>query len=321
MNPTGGLPRRKSALGQLQAKGPTLTFDSGNALFALEGKADERQVPRAKFILETMGKLGTKVMAAGAKDLDAGATWLKDTAEKAGVKILSANLREDGKPIFDGSTVIAVGATRVGLIGLSAPGETVGNTVMTAGPIVPAVKEQLLKLKGKTDLIVVLAAVHQPDAFEIAHTFSNEVDFVIPSGDAAGNMPPQRTDGAWVLAAGVRGQALAQLILKLDGKGPFLDLSALAREKELLDALDLKIKDFAPRVKTAKDPESKAMVEKTLAELQSRRAEQKKKVDLGVSPTARTMASSFVVLDASVVDEPSLKAEVLKYEPTYAGAH
>lgn len=298
-----------------------MTFDSGNALFALEGKADERQVPRAKFILETMGKLGTKVMAAGAKDLGAGATWLKDAAAKAGVKILSANLREGGKPIFDGSAVIAVGGARVGLIGVSAPGQTAGNTVMTAGPIVAAVKEELAKLKGKTDLIVVLAAVPQPDAFELAHNFSNEVDFVIRSGEAGGNLPPQRTDGAWVLSGGARGQAVAQLILKLDGTGPFLDLSALAREKELLDALDLKIKDFAPRVKTAKDPESKAMVEKTLAELQSRRAEQKKKVDPGVSPTARTMASSFVVLDASVVDEPSLKAEVLKYEPTYAGAH
>ena len=89
----------------LQKAGPTLVFDSGNALFAFEGPQDESTKPRAKFILETMGKLGTKVMAAGAKDLNFGATWLKQTAAKTGVTILSANLLENGNRAFDGSMV------------------------------------------------------------------------------------------------------------------------------------------------------------------------------------------------------------------------
>ena len=38
MHPTGGLPRRKTVLEQLQPKGPSLTLDSGNALFVLEGR-------------------------------------------------------------------------------------------------------------------------------------------------------------------------------------------------------------------------------------------------------------------------------------------
>jgi 2',3'-cyclic-nucleotide 2'-phosphodiesterase (5'-nucleotidase family) len=322
MNPTGGLPRRKSALAQLTLKGPTLAFDSGNALFALEGKGQLELEPRARFILQTMAKLGVKVMAAGAKDLGPGASWLKAEAVKAGVQIVSANLEENGKRVFEGSTVITAGGVRVGFIGLSPPGETVGNTPMTAGPILPAVKAELQKLKGKTDLVIVLAAVHQPDAFEIAKAFKSEVDFVIRSGDQQGNIPAQRIDdSAWVMTGGQRGQSVVQAVLKLDGKGAFIDLSEVAREKELLASLDVKIKEFEPRVKAAKDPESKKLMETTMKELQARRAEQKKKVDPGVSPTARTFDLNYAVLDASVVDEPSLKTEVLKYEPTYAGAH
>ena len=94
----------------LQKAGPTLVVDSGNALFPFEGPQADETKPRARFILETMGKLGTKVMAAGAKDVNFGATWLKDAAAKTGITVLSANLLENGKKVFEGSTVISVGA-------------------------------------------------------------------------------------------------------------------------------------------------------------------------------------------------------------------
>ncbi len=321
MNPTGGLPRRRSALEALQKKGPALVVDSGNALFALEGKTTDELKLRAAFILETMGKLGTKVMAAGLKDVGAGAGWLKQTAAKAGVKVISVNLKENGERVFDGSTVISAAGTRIAFIGVTQPGLLVGETPMAGEPIIPAVRDELAKLKGKADLFVLLAAVRQPDAFELAKSFKEEIAFVIRSGDQAGNMPPQRDGGAWVLSAGARGQALATLALKLDGRGDFIDLADVGRQKELLASLDLKLKDFEPRVKAAKDAESKKLMEGTLKELRERRAEQKKKVDPGVAPGARTFEATFVVLDSAVPDEPALKTEVLKYEPTYSGAH
>ncbi len=322
MNPTGGLPRRKTALDRLQKAGATLVFDSGNALFAFEGPQDEATLPRAKFILETMGKLGTKVMAAGAKDLNFGATWLKQAAAKSGVSILSANLLENGKPIFEGSTVIAVSGVRVGFIGVSQPGLSVGtppNT--TAVDVVPAVKTELAKLKGKTDLVLVLAAVRQADALQLSSTFRNDVDFIITSSDSRGMVPAQRADGAWILNPGARGQAIAQLEVKLDGKGPFVDLAEVAREKELLTSLDLRLAEFEPRVKATTDPKGKQLMQQTVADLKARQAEQKKKVDLGVKPNARTFDYKFIVLNAEEIDDPPLKAQVLIHEPTYAGAH
>ncbi len=301
--------------------GPSLVFDTGNALFPFEGPQDEATKPRAKFILETMGKLGTKVMAAGAKDINFGATWLKATAAGTPVKVLSANLLENGKKVFDGSAIFEAGGVKVGFIGVIAPGETVGTTKMEATPIVPAVREELAKLKGKVDLIVVLAAVRQAESFKISSELKNDVDFIAVSSDARGNMPAQRTDGAWVLNPGARGQALAQLVVKLGGKGPYVDLGEIEREKEILRALDNQFAQFEPRLKAATDPESKKMMQQTISDLKARRAEQKKKVDVGVAPDARTFDYTYVLLNDQVVDDAPLKKEVLKYEPTYAGAH
>jgi 2',3'-cyclic-nucleotide 2'-phosphodiesterase (5'-nucleotidase family) len=306
----------------LQKIGPTLIFDSGNALFAFEGPQEKSAQPRAKFILETMGKLGTKVMAAGTKDINFGATWLKQTAAKTGITILSANLLENGKRAFDGSTVIVVNGVRVGFIGLTQPGELVGlGTPMSALPVVPAVKEELAKLKGKADLIVLLAAVRQADAYQLSGAFKNDVDFIATSSESRGMIPAQKADGAWILNPGAKGQAIAQLAVKLDGKGPYVDLAEVAREKELLTSLEARLAEFEPRLKATKDPQARELMQQTVTDLKTRRAEQKKKVDAGVSPSARTFDYTFVVLNDQIVDDPPLKIEVLKHEPTYAGAH
>ena len=261
-----------------------------------------------------MGKLGTRVMAAGARDLNFGAGWLKQTAAKAGVSILSANLLENGKKPFDGSMVIGVSGVRVGFIAVTQPGPT-------ASPVVAAVKEELAKLKGKTDLVVLLAAINQADVFQLSAAFKNEVDFIATSSDSRGMTPAQKADGAWILNPAARGQAVAQLALKLDGKGPWVDLAEVGREKELLTSLEQRLAEFEPRVKVTTDPKAKAMMQQTVADLKGRRTEQKKKVALGFSPDARTFELTYVVLNDQVVDDPPLKLEVLKHEPTYAGAH
>jgi len=307
---------------QLTKAGPTLVFDSGNALFAFEGPQDEGTKPRARFILDAMGKLGTKVMAAGAKDLNFGATWLKEAAASSGVKILSANLTEQGKKPFEGSTVITVGKTRVGFIAVTQVGGFGdAGAQLVATNMLEAVKEELSKLKGKTDLVVLLAAVKQADAFQLSGAFKDQVDFIVTSSDSRGNQPAQKADGAWIVNPGARGQAVAALSVKLDGKGAFVDLAEIDREKELLKSLDSRLAEMDTRMKATKDPKSKEMMKTTVDELKVRRAAQKKKVDVGVAPNARTFDYTFAVLDEKVEDDAPLKAEVLKYEPTYKGAH
>ena len=52
-----------------------------------------------------------------------------------------------------------------------------------------------------------------------------------------------------------------------------------------------------------------------------RRNEQAKKASAATAPGARTLKLTWVALDRTQADDEPLKAEVLKYEPTYAAPH
>src|SRR5438105_13753737 len=119
MNPMGGLPRRKTVLAKPEPKLPRLIVDAGNALFRAPGLDDDNSKKRARFILETMGELGTQAMAVGARDLGAGLPYLLEISKGSKVKLLSANLRDNGKAPFEASTVLTAGAVKIGVVGLS----------------------------------------------------------------------------------------------------------------------------------------------------------------------------------------------------------
>ena len=75
LNPTGGLPRRKTVLSSL-GSGPTLQLEAGNALFRGMGEQDAAAKARASFILEALTALGVKALSPGVRDLGAGTAFL-----------------------------------------------------------------------------------------------------------------------------------------------------------------------------------------------------------------------------------------------------
>src|SRR6187549_975073 len=171
MNPLGGLPRRKKLLEKQE--GHPLVLDAGNALFRATGLDDPDSKKRAKFILETMGVLGTQVMAVGDRDLGAGLPFLLDAAKGSKVKLLSANLRDQGKAVFEPSAVLPYGKLKVGVIGVSPASRGI--------PPLVAVTEEMKKLKRKVDVIVVLAAVPYADALQLTTELKGQLDIVLQS--------------------------------------------------------------------------------------------------------------------------------------------
>jgi 2',3'-cyclic-nucleotide 2'-phosphodiesterase (5'-nucleotidase family) len=316
MNPMGGLPRRKTMLSRLEAKPPKLVLDAGNALFRAPGLSDEAAKQRAKFVLDTMGALGTQVMAVGTRDLVAGLPWLLEASKGAKVKLLSANLREktkDGERApLDGSTVLTAGALKVGVIGAS-PADT-------GGPALPAVREQLKKLKGKVDLTVLLAAVPYPDVLQLSTELKGDIDLILQSSDSRGSNP-QWNEGNEVISSGERGRSVGRLDLNLAGKGPWVNVDQVATEKQLLEGLDARVKELKERRKGVTDKAALQELDTTLIEMTKRRDEQAKKAGAGTAQGARTLKLTWVALDKNLADDEPLKAEVLKYEPTYAAPH
>jgi hypothetical protein len=149
-----------------------------------------------------------------------------------------------------------------------------------------------------------------------------DVDFVIQSGEFRGTQPAQRMDdtAALLFASAQKGQALAKVQLVLgSAKGPFVDLSVADREQQQVDFLASQIKTLEERQASAK--QKSADLQKTLVDLKKRQKDLVAGIAKKAGPTAKTVKLEWVLLGQDVPDDPKLKAEVLKIEPTYAGSH
>jgi 2',3'-cyclic-nucleotide 2'-phosphodiesterase (5'-nucleotidase family) len=301
-----------------------LPLDSGNALFRNAGNATADDRARAHFILDVMGRLGVRAMAVGARDVSAGLEFLQKEAKGSPVKLLSANLRRGGAPVFDASVILDVGGLKVAVVGVSAPGPLVPNAPdVVAEPTVPAVKAAVAKL-GKRDVTLVLAASSYADAMQLAVALDGQVDVVLQSGEFRGIQPPQLIDGTgvYLLASGQRGQALGKLRLELGGGGKgFFDLSNAERDRQQLDFIESQLATVDTRIKATKDPGLVGDLKKVRDQMRERQAALKRAVGAPALKGARTIKLDWAVLGADVKDDPALKQEVLKFEPTYAGAH
>lgn len=294
--------------------------DSGNALFRAPGLTDDASKARAEFILGTMGKLGTAAMAAGARDLVLGVDFLKQTAARSKVLVLSSNLvGADGKHLFPGSTVVDAGGVLIGLVGVSPVGPVDKSPGVQGKAAAPEVMEEVKRLKGRADAVVVLAAMPYADVLQLSRALGPTVDVLLQSHDARGAGAPQRLDGNFVLFSGERGKQLAKLELSLAGKGPLLNLEEVDRNRRTLELLDKQVSDVRDRIGKTTDPAGRAGLEDALASFLNRQKTLKENMGIDRPRGRRTLRLSFVPLGADVADDPAIKAEADRYDT--AGAH
>jgi 2',3'-cyclic-nucleotide 2'-phosphodiesterase (5'-nucleotidase family) len=300
--------------------GPVLIIDAGNALWRGPGMTDDANKQRAQFILSTMGKLGTVAMGVGVRDLDLGADWLKTASAAAKVQALSANLvGKDGKRIFPASTIATVGGVKVGLIGASPPVEVDAKSGVKGQPIAASVVAEAKKLKGKVDVIVVLAAVPYADALQLSNEAKDAVDLILNSHDSRVGQA-QRNEANYVIPSGDRGRAVGRMVLTLDGAGMFADLDESEREAMQAKNLDAQIAMLKQRMDQTQDPQGKADLKVAITNFEnSKKLHEKNAVQPGKG--ARTLKLDWVNLGPERADDPALKAEVEKIEPPGAAGH
>ncbi len=299
--------------------GNTLVVDSGQALFRAQAVASDADQARASFILKTMGALGTRVLAVGQRDLVAGPKFLRDAAKQAGVQLVSTNLRSEGQPVFPTSVVLTVGGVTVAFLAVTEAGSVPSVPGLLGLPTLEALKAELKRLPRR-DLTVVLATAGYQDALHLAEQLSGQVDLILQSGESRGTQPPQRVKDVMLLASGQRGQALGKVSLSLGaGKLPFSDRNEAARDQELLENLSKQLSTLDERLKATKDPQARKDLAALQAQIRARQVEQAAKVKKVLGD--RSLLLEWLFLTADVVDDPALKAEVLVFEPTYAGQH
>lgn len=308
--PSGGLARRKTVVDQARATGPVLLLDAGNALFK-ETASDEASKEKARFILETMGELQTAAMAAGPRDLSAGPDFLKSTAKKANVKVLSANLTRNGKKLFEPSTVLTQGALRIGVVGVGPELASLeGHPGVVGTPPIPAAIAEARKLTGKVDLVIVLAALPLEQVLQLSKEAGDSVDLIFHSGDSKRPTVPRRDYSSFLVSSGQRGQMVVSVALDLSGEGPLVDGAELARAEQTLALLEQQLaearqRDFQESLKGLE--ERKAQVQASIEGLRGRKG--------------RSLSLSTLPLGPGVADDAALKARVEKLEPPGSVAH
>lgn len=299
-----------------------LVFDAGNALFANPGTSNEALKTRASFVMSTMGSLGTTLMVAGHRDLSAGAAFLRDEAAKAKVTVLSANLREKGAAVFEGSQIVTAGAVKVAFVGVTAPGAVPAFAELIGEPLVDAAKREVAKIAAqKRDLTVLLVASSYRDAQALAVELKGQVDLVIVSGEFRGTVATQNFDGTFVLGSGQKGQSIAKVDLVLGGSGPLLDRGEAGRAKEQASFVTNQLTALGQRLKLATDEAAKADLKRMIADMKTRRAGYETIIKAPLAKGARSLENEWVVLNSAVHDDEQLKAKVLSVDPAYSGPH
>lgn len=286
-------------------------LDAGNALFqpaAPDGSASRQ---RAALILRTMGELGTAAMAVGRQDLAAGPEFLKQTAARANVALLSANLVDRrGKLWFLPSRQLSVGSARVALVGISSLEEGPG---FTSKPPVQAALAEARKLRSKADLVMVLAAVPYADALQLAKEAGRAIDLILQSHEARGPGLAQRYGANFVIPTGERGRQLGRLELELSGPGPWVDQGQKERDRQLINVLEVQIAEARRRLDRA-GPEGKDAASQTLRAFVARR-DSLAKESTDSQNGARTLRLEFLTLGTEYADDLALKAKVAAIEP------
>lgn len=261
-----------------------------------------------------MGELGTVAMAAGSRDLNEGATFLKQNAARARVIVLSANLRHAGKPVFPASIIKRVGGVRIGLVGVSPPGKT-PQTDLESLPVQEALSEAR-RLRSKVDVVVLLAAVSYADALQLSKEAGKDVDFILQSNESRGIGPAQNMGDNFVVPTGDRGRQIGRLDLHYAGRGTFVDSDERRRLEQTLENLDRQLTAIKRRQKEEAAPGTQKALQQTETNFESRRATvQKQLASLATDTQRPTFTLQFETLGPEVPDDPRLRELVARLEP------
>ena len=180
-----------------------------------------------------MGALGYSVVNVGSHDLIFGLDVLRETAKKASLTLISANLvsKSTGKPLFEPYTVREVAGFRVGYLGVirdnPAPATSDGEIpdLQVTDPKA-ALQEWVPRVRKECDLLIVFAFVGNRQA----QAFADEVkgmDVVIAGGDGfvdtqAAEIGTPETGRTLVCNAGNQGKYVGALSLVMSEHGKVL---------------------------------------------------------------------------------------------------
>jgi hypothetical protein len=165
----GGLTRLKTVL-DAETPANALRLDVGDAI----GGHEDYDLIEYRYVLRAFAAMNYDALNIGGREAQFTAAQLREAGKNSPVPILSANLLDQGtgRPLFDSYRLVRRGSIRVAIIGVLDPraAENPGAGLQVGG-MEAAVQRCLDELRGKADLIVLLAFADEATLARLAQEF------------------------------------------------------------------------------------------------------------------------------------------------------
>jgi 2',3'-cyclic-nucleotide 2'-phosphodiesterase (5'-nucleotidase family) len=162
--------------------------------------------------------MGYDAIAVGPRDLVAGVKFLKRTAAKNGLRLLSANLLKDGEKVFKPWIVVRKNGMKIGIVGLTGSGLSplVRKELQVDDPLKSA-RAAVAELKNKADIIMLLSSAGHNVDLEILKKVP-EVNIVVGAGVGSSFLTPLDVNGSFVLRSMPKGKTIGKAMVVLTGR-------------------------------------------------------------------------------------------------------
>jgi len=209
-----------------------LLLDAGN-LFISKSKSscDSKELGKADLILKSYQTMNYDAINVSQTDINLGVPFLLKKAKEMNLPLLSANLLENSKHIFNPFIIKKIDGQRVGIFGLMDQPSLAkkSNAYMVRDPF-DATRDVLISLKDQAGLIIALSSLSKEKNVKLLEDFS-DIDFII-STDKHVHNPIEKQNG-YILSAGNKGRYLGTLDIRLKSQDRPLGLKNMGRKRKL----------------------------------------------------------------------------------------
>jgi 2',3'-cyclic-nucleotide 2'-phosphodiesterase (5'-nucleotidase family) len=223
-------------LNQLQTNYPAtplVLLDTGN----FSDNPTELGDLRTATLLQSMKKLGYKVINVGERDVNLGYDDFVKRTEGLGMAFVSTNIVKQGtkEPIFLPYTVIEVKGTsgkpvRIGVLGVdryTPVWQKAGPAGTNLGMAAPGdmIATYLPELRAKSDIIVLLASMSKEDAHDLAKRFQ-DIDLILGGYGGIFNTVEENEGRVRIVYTGNQGKRIGESRVTLDPHRKVADMTS-----------------------------------------------------------------------------------------------
>jgi len=189
---------------------------------------------KTRALVEGMGLMGYQAANVGMRDMNMGYDSFAARIEDATFPFISSNIvrKDNGEPVFKPYTILNVEdrqgrKVRIGVLGVvrynpvflkSGPDET---SMVIRRPE-EVLEKYLPEVREKSDVIVLLAALHKADAKRIT-AMTDGIDVVLGSYGGAFSVRDEQSGGAWLFYTGNQGKRMGETRLYFNDDGELQD--------------------------------------------------------------------------------------------------